>query len=59
MAAAGWHGGCQDGMGVIVAFRVPEAPGITSGLVYRTEVEVWILKKNWNGKKVGLNQWTT
>lgn len=36
--------GCQDGMGVIVAFRVPEAPGITSGLVYRTEVEVWILK---------------
>ena len=30
---------CQDGMGVIAAFRVPEAPGITSGLVYRTEVE--------------------
>jgi len=29
----------KDGMGVIVAFRVPEAPGITSGLVYRTEVE--------------------
>lgn len=51
--------GCQDGMGVIVAFRVPEAPGITSGLVYRTEVEVWILKKIWNGKKVGLNQLTT
>lgn len=46
--------GCQDGMGVIVAFRVPEAPGITSGLVYRTEVEVWILEKNFERKKGGI-----
>ena len=33
-------------MGVIAAFRVPEAPGITSGLVYRTEVEALMVDFN-------------
>lgn len=29
---------CED-IGVVVAFRIPDVPGITSGLVYKTEVQ--------------------
>ena len=43
---------CKD-IGVVVAFRIPDVPGITSGLVYKTEVQAqgkqrWDMEDAWH-----------
>ena len=43
---------CED-IGVVVAFRIPDVPGITSGLVYKTEVQAqgkqrWDMEDAWH-----------